>query len=280
MRARPFGRTGAALPVIGEGTWNMERDDPEAAVAAIRESIDLGMTHIDTAELYGSGQVEKLVARAILGDRDRVYLVSKVLPSNASKKGAVAACERSLARLGTDRLDLYLLHWPGSHPLADTVAAFEQLRADGKIRAWGVSNFDVPDLEELAKVAPVEQVACNQVLYHVAERTIEHAVQPWCRARGIPIVAYSPLGSGRFPASRSAGGQVLARVAAARGLTPQQIALSFIVRDEDVFAIPKASSLEHVRSNAAAGDVVLSAAEVDAIDRAFPRGRARALPTL
>jgi diketogulonate reductase-like aldo/keto reductase len=280
MRSRAFGRTGAALPVIGEGTWNMERDDTDAAVAAIRESIDLGMTHIDTAELYGSGQVEKLVARAILGDRDRVYLVSKVLPSNASKKGTITACERSLARLGTDHLDLYLLHWPGSHPLADTVAAFEQLCADGKIRAWGVSNFDVSDLEALAAIAPVERVACNQVLYHLAERAIEHAVGPWCRARGIPIVAYSPLGSGRFPSSRSAGGQVLARIAAARRLTPQQVALAFIVRDDDVFAIPKASTLEHVRSNAAAGDVVLSADEIDAIDRAFPRGRSRALPTL
>jgi diketogulonate reductase-like aldo/keto reductase len=280
MRTRPFGRTGATLAVIGQGTWNMERDDPAEAVAAIREAIDLGMTHIDTAELYGSGQVEKLVARAMRNDRDRVYLVSKVLPSNASKKGAIAACERSLARLGTDRLDLYLLHWPGSHPLAETVAAFEQLCADGKIRAWGVSNFDVADLEELAAVAPVERIGCNQVLYHVAERAIEHTVIPWCRDRGIPIVAYSPLGSGRFPSARSAGGQALARIAAARGLTPQQVALAFVVREDDVFAIPKATSLEHVRSNAAAGDVVLSAAEVDAIDRAFPRGRARSLPTL
>src|SRR5215475_2282532 len=176
MRTRIFGSTGRRVAVVGQGTWHMERDDRTEAVRALQRGLDLGMTHIDTAELYGAGRVEELVAEAIRDRRDEVFLVSKVLPENSSRAGTLRACERSLERLATDHLDLYLLHWRGAPPLEETVSAFEQLRADGKIRAWGVSNFDVEDLDELAKLAPIESIACNQVLYHLEERAIEHAV--------------------------------------------------------------------------------------------------------
>jgi diketogulonate reductase-like aldo/keto reductase len=238
------------------------------------------MTHDDTAEMYGSGRDEEIVARAIAGRRDDVFLVSKVLPSNASAAGVVRACEASLGRLGTDRLDCYLLHWPSEHPLEDTIAGFERLVASGKTRAWGVSNFDVDELEKTVAIAGAGRVACNQVLYHLEERAIEHAVLPWCRARGIAVVGYSPFGSGRFPAARSTGGRVLADVAAAHGATPRQVALAFLVRDGSVFAIPKAASAEHARDNAAAGELRLTAADVRRLDAAFPRGRRRRLPTL
>lgn len=280
MRKRSFGGTGVDVAVIGEGTWNMERDREADVIAAVRASVELGMDHVDTAELYGSGRVETLVGRALEGVRDRVYLVSKVLPSNASKKGTIAACERSLARLRTDRLDLYLLHWPGQHPLEETVDAFRTLVAAGKISAWGVSNFDVGELEALEQIAPAAEIACNQVLYHLEQRAIEHRVLPWCRARGIATVAYSPLGSGEFVDPKSAGGRVLAEVAAKHGASPQQIALAWLSREPDVFVIPKATSLAHVRANAAAADLVLDAHDVGAIDRACPQGRSRALPTL
>lgn len=277
MRTRALG--GVDVPILGAGTWNMERDRPADVLAAIRLAIDLGMTHVDTAELYGDGVVETLVGRAIAGRRDAVYLVSKVLPSNASRSGTIAACERSLARLGTDRLDLYLLHWPGRFALAETVAGMRALVDAGKIRRWGVSNFDVDDLEALAAVTEPGEVACNQVLYHLEERAIEHSVAPWCRAHGVAVVAYSPLGSGSFVAPGSAGGRVLRGVADEIGATPEQVALAWLVRDEG-FAIPKATAAAHVRANAAAADLVLDATHCAAIDRAFPRGRSRALPTL
>ncbi|HVH20475.1 MAG TPA: aldo/keto reductase, partial [Myxococcota bacterium] len=233
------------------------------------------------AEMYGSGAAEKRIAKAIAGRRDEVFLVSKVLPQNASRAGTVRACEQSLARLATDRLDLYLLHWPGDHPLAETVSAFEQIRADGKILAWGVSNFDVPELEELAKLAPVESVACNQVLYHLEERAIEHAVLPWCEARNIAVVAYSPFGSGGFPSPRSRGGRALQEIADARGATPRQVALAFLVRRPSLFAIPKAADLRHVEENAAAGELRLDANDLARLERAFPLGRRpRSLPTI
>ena len=199
MQRRPFGSTGREVPIIGQGTWYIEQADPATAIAALRRGLDLGMTHIDTAEMYGSGAAEELVAEAIAGRRDEVFLVSKVLPQNASLSGTIAACERSLRRLKTDRLDCYLLHWRGSHPLAETFAAFEQLRAEGKILSWGVSNFDVADLEELRRVAGTGHPACNQVLYHLQERAIEHAVLPWCEENGVAVVAYSPFGHRRFP---------------------------------------------------------------------------------
>ncbi|MFO0636973.1 MAG: aldo/keto reductase [Nannocystaceae bacterium] len=280
MRRKPFGSTGVSLPVVGLGTWNMERDREPDAIAAIQLAIELGMDHIDTAELYGRGEVERRVGKAIAGRRDRVYLVSKVMPNNATRRGTVSACERSLARLGTDRLDLYLLHWPGSHPLEDTVAAFSQLVDDGKIRAWGVSNFDVDMLDALARVVSPQQVACNQVLYHLEQRAVEHRVLPWCRGHGIATVAYSPLGSGAFVSPRSPGGQVLAQLAARFDATPERVALAWLSREPDVFVIPKATALAHVRDDAAAAALELDADACALLDRTFPRGRATALPTL
>jgi len=273
MRQRDFGPTGRRLPVLGQGTWNMERDDRAGAIAALRRGLDLGLTHVDTAELYGGGEVEELVGEALAGRRDEVFLASKVLPENASRRGTVAACERSLARLRTDRLDLYLLHWPGRHPLKDTLAAFEELVRAGKVLAWGLSNFDEREV--------AAAVACNQLLYHLEERGIEHAALPYCEEHGIAVVAYSPLGSGRFPRERSRGGRVLAEIAAAHGATPRQVALAFLLRRPSLFAIPKASRPEHVEENAAAADLVLSEDEARRIDEAFPRGRRRpGVPTL
>jgi diketogulonate reductase-like aldo/keto reductase len=281
MRHEPFGTTHHPVAVVGQGTWNLDEAPRAEAVAALRRGLDLGATHIDSAEMYGSGAAEELVGEAIFGRRDEVFLVSKVLPHNASRQGTVSACERSLARLRTDRLDCYLLHWRGSHPLAETVAAFEELRRAGKILSWGVSNFDVDDLDELAAAAGSARPACNQVLYHLNERAIEHAVLPWCEANGVAVTAYSPFGQTDFPAPGSAGGRVLAGVAAAHGATPRQVALAFLTRARSVFAIPKASTPEHVAENAAAGDLRLAPDEVAAIEAAFPLGRRpRSLPML
>lgn len=279
-RAEPFGPAGSAVPVIGQGTWRMERDR-RAAVRALRRGLDLGLTHVDTAEMYGDGAVETLVGEAIGGRRAGVFLASKVLPGNASRAGTAAACERSLRRLATDHLDLYLLHWPGPHPIAETVEAFERLREAGKIRAWGVSNFAVDDLEAALAAAGPGRIACNQVLYHLRERRIEHAVLPWCARHGVALVAYSPFGQDDFPSPRSAGGRVLAAVAAARGATPRQVALAFLVRGGGRFAIPKASRLAHVEENAGASAATPTDAEAARIDAAFPRGPARrGVPTL
>ena len=279
MKAKQFGQAGPDVSVIGQGTWYIDRGDRKAAVSTRRRGIELGMTHIDTAEMYGDAEL--VVADAIAGKRDEVFLVSKVLPSNASRKGTIAACERSLKRLKTDRLDCYLLHWRGSYPLADTVAAFEELVRAGKIRSWGVSNFDADDLDEILAVAGEGRIACNQVLYHLKERAIEHAVIPWCARHGTAVVAYSPFGHHDFPAPASRGGEVLAKIAASHQATPRQVALSFLCREATVFAIPKASSADHARENAAAGDLMLSAAEIAALDAAFPRGpKPRGLPML
>ncbi len=280
MRRAPFGPTGIEVPLLGQGTWNMERDDEREAIEALRVGIDLGMTHIDTAELYGSGRVERLVGRAIAGRRDEVFLVSKVLPQNASYRSTLAACEASLERLGTDRLDVHLLHWRGRVPLEETIRAFEELLAAGKIRAYGVSNFDVDDLEEAVRIAGENRIACNQVLYHLGERSIEHNVIPWCAEHGVALVAYSPLGSGSFPSPRSAGGRVLAEIGARHGLTPEQVALAFLVQKGNAFAIPKASRVAHVRLNAAVGDVELDEQALAAIDAAFPAKRRRSLPMI
>ena len=206
MKSRQFGSLPRRVAEIGQGTWNMEHAPATPAVAALRRGIDLGLTHLDTAEMYGSGKAERLIAKAIAGRRNEVFLVSKVLPSNGSRKGVVQACDASLARLNTDRLDCYLLHWRGSHPLRETVAAFEPLIRDGKILSWGVSNFDVKDLEEVYNISVAHPPVCNQVLYHLEERAIEHAVIPWCAARGVAVVAYSPFGSeSGFPAPKSPG---------------------------------------------------------------------------
>jgi diketogulonate reductase-like aldo/keto reductase len=279
LQQRKFGDSGPEVPVIGQGTWYIDRGHRKTAVDALRRGLDLGMTHIDTAEMYGDAEL--VVAEAIAGRRDEVFLVSKVLPSNASRRGTVTACERSLARLKTDRLDCYLLHWRGSYPLAETVAAFEQLVAAGKIRSWGVSNFDADDLDEMLSVSGKGRIACNQVLYHLQERAIEHAVIPWCQRHGVAVVAYSPFGHNEFPSPRSKAGEVLQKIAEAHGASPRQIALSFLTRDPHVFAIPKASTPEHAADNAAAGKVTLSESEIAALDKAFPRGpKPRGLPML
>lgn len=281
MEFHRLGPTGADVAVVGQGTWRIESERRAGVVAALRRGLDLGMTHVDTAEMYGSGVAEELVGEAIAGRRDEVFLVSKVLPSNATRSGTVAACERSLARLGTDRLDSYLLHWPGSHPLAGTIAGFEQLVRDGKIRAWGLSNCDVAELDDAVAIAGEGRIACNQVLYHLRQRGIEHAVLPWCEAHGVAIVGYSPFGSGDFPGATTQGGRVLAAIADAHGVTARAVALRFLVRRPSLFTIPKASSAEHTAENAAAGDLELSAAELARIDAAFPRGpRPRSLPML
>ncbi|WP_437618025.1 aldo/keto reductase [Sorangium sp. So ce1151] len=281
MEQRAFGFTGIKLPVVGQGTWQMEGDDEAACLDAIRRGIDAGMTHIDTAEMYGSGAVESLVGKAIEGRRDEVFLASKVLPNNASYSGTIAACERSLKRLRTDRLDLYLLHWPGAHPLEETLRAFKHLRDQGKIRYFGVSNFDQAELSKAIAIAGPNEIACNQVLYHLLERAIEHRVVPLCERHGIAVVAYSPFGSGRFPAPNSTTGKVLASIAAARGATPRQVALRFLLRRQPVFAIPKAASAAHALDNAAAGDLRLTSEDLARIDTAFPLGRDRGvLPTL
>jgi diketogulonate reductase-like aldo/keto reductase len=279
MRHQRFGSRGHEVSVIGQGTWYIDRGDRNSAVAALRRGIDLGMTHIDTAEMYGDA--EPLVAEAIAGRRDEIFLVSKVLPGNASRRGAIAACERSLARLKTDRLDCYLLHWRGAYPLAETVAAFEQLVSVGKIRGWGVSNFDVDDLDEMLAVAGQGRIACNQVLYHLRERAIEHAVLPWCEQHGVAVVAYSPFGHHDFPQPGSKAGKVLQTIAEAHGASPRQVALAFLTRAPAVFAIPKASTSEHAADNAASGELVLGRDEIAALDNAFPRGpRPRSLPML
>jgi diketogulonate reductase-like aldo/keto reductase len=279
MKHKKFGTTGHDVSVIGQGTWYIDHGDRKQAVAALSRGIDLGMTHIDTAEMYGDAEL--VIAEAIAGRRDETYLVSKVLPSNASRRGTIAACERSLTRLKTDRLDCYLLHWRGSISLAETVAAFEQLVSAGKIRSWGVSNFDADDLDEILEVAGEGKIACNQVLYHLQQRAIEHAVIPWCAKHGVAVVAYSPFGHNDFPKPASASGAVLQTIVKRRGASARQVALAYLAREPNVFAIPKASSAEHAADNAAAGDLVLSAEDIAALDKAFPRGpKPRGLPML
>lgn len=272
MEKRPFGPRRFSVPVIGQGTWKMEVDDRRECVRALQQGFDTGLTHIDTAEMYGSGAVEEIIAEAIAGCREKVFLVSKVLPSNASYVGTLRACEASLARLRTDRLDVFLLHWRGRHPLKETFRAFERLEKEGKIRSFGVSNFDVPDLEETLAITGEGRLACNQVLYHLNDRTIEHAVIPWCERHGIAVVAYSPLGAGKFPPFRRAGGRLLAEIAEQRGVSPQAVALRFLTRRSSLFAIPKASRVDHVLGNARAGDLELSAEDLFRIDAAFPVG--------
>jgi diketogulonate reductase-like aldo/keto reductase len=279
MRSRPFGRGGPDVSVIGQGTWYIDRGDRKRAIVALRRGLELGMTHIDTAEMYGDAEL--VIADAIEGKRDDVFLVSKVVPSNASRRGTVTACERSLKRLKTDRLDCYLLHWRGSYPLSETVAAFDDLVRAGKIRSWGVSNFDVDDLDEMLDVAGEGKIACNQVLYHPRERAIEYAVIPWCQRHGVAVVAYSPFGHNDFPLPQSKAGEALQRIADAHGTTPRQVALAFLIRETAVFAIPKASTPEHAAENAGAGELMLSETDIAALEAAFPRGpKPSSLPML
>jgi diketogulonate reductase-like aldo/keto reductase len=281
MERHRFGFNKCEIAVIGQGTWCIENGDRGTAIATLRRGLELGMTHIDTAEMYGSGAAERLVAEAIAGRRDEIFLVSKVLPQNASRSGTILACDRSLARLNTDRLDCFLLHWRGQHPLEDTIAAFEKLKSEGKILSWGVSNFDLSDLEDVRRIAGEGNLACNQVLYHLEERAIEHAVIPWCEQHGVVVVGYSPFGHGQFPGPRTSGGRVLKQIAAAHNATVRQVALRFLVRRPSLFAIPKASSPEHAAENARAAELDLTKAEIARIDEAFPLGsRPSHLPML
>jgi diketogulonate reductase-like aldo/keto reductase len=281
VQNRVFGKTGVEAPIIGLGTWNLENDDRAEAVRAIHAAIEAGMTHIDTAEMYGSGKVEELLKEALKGRRDKVFLATKVMPGHASYKGTLKACDQSLERLGTDRIDLYLIHWPGQYPLEDTIRAFEELKKAGKIRAYGVSNFDVAKLEEATNVAGEGKIACDQVLYHLEERDIEHKLVPWCQKRGIAVVGYSPFGSSRAPWISSEAKAVLEAIAKERHVTAHAVALAFLVREDGLFAIPKTSNAQHVKSNARAGNLKLADDDLKRIDKAFPRAKLRrSLPTI
>jgi len=271
MDVRAFGRTAVAVPVIGQGTWDVPERGARAreAQAALRLGIELGMTHIDTAEMYGNGGAEELLAEALRGiPRERLFVASKVLPSNASFEGTLAACERSLRRLKLDYLDLYMLHWPSSYPIEDTMSALERLVEDGKIRFLGVSNFDVDELAAAQRALRRERIACDQVLYHLQERGIEKRLMPYCRENEIAVVAYTPFGRGRFPRNRGQR-EVLESVAQRNGKTVRQVILRFITRNAGLFTIPKASISEHVRENAGGAGWALSTGDIAAIDRAF-----------
>ena len=265
---------GRSVPALGMGTWKMgeEAGQAEGEVAALRRGIELGMTLVDTAEMYADGGAERVVARALSGRRDDVFIVSKVYPHNAGARAVVAACERSLRRLETEAIDLYLLHWRGSVPLAETVAAFEHLRAQGKIVRWGVSNFDVPDMEELLTLQDGRHCAVNQVLYNLSERGIEWRLLAMCREHSIPVMAYSPLAQGPLLAQRG-----LRAVASALAATPAQVALAWVLAQRGVIAIPQSSSVEHVEENRAAAGLSLDSEAMRMLDAAFPPPR-RATP--
>jgi diketogulonate reductase-like aldo/keto reductase len=263
---------GASVPALGQGTWFMGDSPGDAAkeVRALQLGVELGMTLIDTAEMYADGGAEKIVGKAIAGRRGEVFLASKVLPSNASRRGTVAACEASLRRLGTDYLDLYLLHWRGSYPLAETIQAMNTLVEQGKIRLWGVSNFDLADMVELTGQSTGGAVQTNQLLYNLSRRGIEYDLLPWCRERNVPIMAYSPIEQGRL-----LDDPTLVQIAERHGATPAQVALAWLLRHPDVIAIPKASSEAHVRENSASLKVALTAADLSDLDIAFPPPKGR-----
>lgn len=259
--------SGEAVPVLGQGTWAMgaDRRARKAEIATLRLGLELGMTLIDTAEMYADGGAEKVVAAAIAGRRDDVFIVSKVLPEHASRRATIAACEHSLKRLKTDRIDLYLLHWREDVPLAETLEGFAALVRAGKIRYWGVSNFDLADMQELIGLGSGGAVAANQVMYSLKRRGIEYDLMPWCRRRHIPIMAYSPLDQGALVRSRE-----LKRIATGLGASPAQVALAWLVRHKGVIAIPKAAGEAHLRENRAALDLRFSSRDLAALDRAFP----------
>lgn len=264
--------SGESVPIFGLGTWRMgeNRNRRKDEIAALRAGIDLGMTLIDTAEMYADGEAEEIVAEAVKGRRNKVFIVSKVLPSNATRRGTIAACERSLRHLHTDRIDLYLLHWRGTAPLRDTVEAFSELVRAGKIRYWGVSNLDFADMEELVGVPGGSAVATNQLLYNLSRRGIEYDLVPWCHRHGVPIMAYSPIDQGgrllRHPA--------LKEIAARHDATPAQVALAWLLRQDGMIVIPKAGAVEHARENRAALGLHLTKDDLADLDRAFPAPRA------
>ena len=262
--------SGNVVPVLGQGTWRLGENPRHRTdeIAALRTGLDLGMTLVDTAEMYGDGASEELIAEAIAGRREEVFLVSKVLPQNATHRGTITACERSLRRLRTDRLELYLLHWRGSHPLEDTIEAFQSLQQAGKIRQWGVSNLDVSDMDELAELPHGANVATDQVIYNLTRRGIEHDLLPWCQQRRVPIMAYSPIEQGRM-----LNHQALQTVAQRHDVTPAQVALAWVLRIEGVIAIPRTSKANHVRENRGALDLRLTETDLAELDRTFPPPR-------
>ncbi|WP_051248636.1 aldo/keto reductase [Inquilinus limosus] len=276
LRRRPAGETtvalpsGAAMPILGQGTWGMGEDRRRAKeeAAALAAGIDLGLTLIDTAEMYGEGGAEEVVGQAVRGRRDEVFLVSKVYPHNAGRTAAIEACERSLRRLGTDRIDLYLLHWQGRVPYAETIEAFERLRADGKVVDWGVSNFDLGDMEAWTGEKGGDRTATNQVCYSLSARGIEWDLLPWCQRRGLPVMAYSPLGQGRL-----LGHPVLGEVASRHDVAPATVALAWLLTRQGVVAIPKSSRVDRLRDHRRALDIVLDEADLAALDQAFPPPR-------
>jgi len=265
MVGREFGATGVQVPVIGQGTWQLRRDGLEA----LRTGIELGMTHLDTAEMYTGS--EEIIAEAIRGIRNRIFLVSKVLPSNASYKGTLRACDASLKRLRTESLDVYLLHWwSGSHPIEETMRAMEELVAAGKVRYIGVSNFEVDRLKQAQKALTREKITCNQVVYHLRSRAVENHVLPSCESQNIAVVGYSPFDQGDFPSPGSKQGKALQTIADRHGKTPHQVALNFLTRRNSLFAICKASKAEHVRENAGGTGWKLNDEDLKLIDNTFP----------
>lgn len=275
LRTRRLGWTGRDVPIIGMGTWMIEgrtKDEDKRAISAMRLGIDLGMTHIDTAEMYGNGRAEELVAEALNGQRESVFLVSKVLPSNASYDRTLKACQRSLKRLKTDFVDLYLLHWPSTqHPIEETMRAMEKLVDEGMIKLIGVSNFDVQQLTEAQRALKKNRIACNQVLYHLAYRGIERDLLPYCARNQIAVVGYSPFGHGAFPSPMSRGGKVLSEIAKKHKRTVRQVALNYLTRDSNLFAIPKAANPDHVRDNSGAvGNWKLTDDDIATLQGTFP----------
>ncbi len=273
MKSKPFGPGRVPVPAVGQGTWDIPESGTRAqeAIRALRRGIELGLTHIDCAEMYGSGRAEEMVGEAIAGiARESLFIASKVLPGNASYKGTIAACERSLRRMRTAYLDLYLLHWPGAQPLEDTMRALETLVAQGKVRFIGVSNFDVDGVREAQSYLRSVSMSCDQVLYHLKERGPEAHLQPYCAQQLIALVGYTPFGRGRFPRKEAEPGGILGRIAASCGKTVRQVILNFLTREPNAFAIPKASRVEHVEENAGAMGWQLSPEEIASIDAAFP----------
>jgi len=268
---RKFGWTNVEVPIIGQGTWMIDGDRERFAIEAIRLGLDLGMSHIDTAEMYGNGRVEELVSEAIAGRRDKVFLASKVLPTNASYEGTLKACKQSLKRLNTDWLDLYMIHWPSSsYPIVETMRAMEKLVVDGLIRFIGVSNFDLGELKDAEKVLQNERILCNQVLYNLDSRGIERRLLPYCTKQEIAIVGYSPFGHGNFPTPESARGRILVEIGERHEKTPRQVALNFLTRDANVFTIPKTRSPERVKENSDRVGWDLTEDDIILINRYFP----------
>jgi len=272
MIRRKFGWSDDKVPVIGQGTWMIDGDSIKElrAIETLRLGLEQGMSHIDTAEMYGNGHVEELVGEAIEGRRDKIFLVSKVLPYNASYEGTLKACKMTLKRLKTEWLDLYLLHWPGSYPIRETMRAMEKLVSDGLVKYIGVSNFDVKDIVEAEQVLQNERIVCNQVLYNLLDRVIERQLLPYCNNKGIAVVGYSPFGHGNFPSTETVEGKLLTKIGQKYNRTPKQVALNFLTRHPSTFTIPKTTIPERMKENSGGVGWSLKEDDINAIDRAFP----------